>query len=117
MVLVTRIVAPVSACTSGHELVGRRSSTRSATRSSSSARCSGVVRDHDSNASAAAAAAASDCSTDDLGGVADDLLGGGVHDLVGAALAVDPLATDEALVLVHGAGAYWNAFYFPQGRR
>ena len=90
-------VAPVSACTSGMSS-SIRSRRRSAALFSSAARSSGFVRLHAGKASAAAAAAASTWATRRLGRLADHGLGGRVDDLVGARVAVDPLAADEELV-------------------
>ena len=66
IVVATRSVAPVSACTSGTQS-SWRARTASAKRSSSVARCSGLVRDQAGKASAAALAASATCSGDASG--------------------------------------------------
>ena len=62
----TAVVHPVSAITRGTKS-SSFSRTRTAAADSSSARCSGVVCDHDSNASRAARAASRACCTDASG--------------------------------------------------
>ena len=100
----TRMVAPVSAWTSGHELVRvrRRSGRRPgpAARRAPRARCA----TRPSNASAAASTAAFGLLDRGLGRRGHDLLGGRVDDVVGAVGALDGLAADDQAVGACGHG-------------
>ena len=100
--LPTVAVQPVSAITSGSRS-SKRALIASAVFCSSSARYSGFVCDHESNASRAARAASCAWATDASGRVVDDLLGRGVDDVVAAVGPVDPLPADQQLARRHGA--------------